>query len=396
MKINANGSLKWRKTFGGEGNDYGLSVQQTSDGGYIIAGEADLSGVSRPDAYLIKTNADGLEEWSRTFGGSETDRAYCVQQTEDKGYILVGSTDSFGAGAQDVYLVKTDAKGKMIWEKTYGSPSNDEGYSVQQTLDGGYIITGRTFTQGNQGYDLYLLKTDATGNIEWEKTFGGNGWEAGKHLGLTSDGGYIISGWTNSFGSENYDAYLLRTDALGNQLWETTLGGTGDEEAHAVQQTRDQGYIIAGWSNSFAPKRPWSFDYNKLNNDNQLYLVKMGPDSNIGIRILINNRAMLFQVPPIIKEGRMLVPFRAIAEAMGATVGWEPNTRTVSLTRDAQTVKLQIGEKTALVNENPIDLDVPAEIIDGYTLVPLRFIGQALNAKVDWDEPTKTVSIYLN
>ena len=393
VKVDATGTQRWKKTFGGEGDDIGPAVQQTTDDGYIIAGETDSIGAGQPDAYLIKTSPTGSAEWETTFGGTETDRAYSVQQTADKGYILVGSTDSMGAGALDVYLVKTDSFGKMIWEKTYGGISNDEGYSVQITPDGGYIITGRTFLQGVQGYDLYLLKTDASGNIEWEKTFGGKGWETGKTLCLTSDNGYLISGWTNSVGAGKDDAYLLRTDAQGNQLWETTLGGAGDEEAHAIQQTSDQGFIIAGRTNSLASTRSWSYDYRKSVDDNQLYLVKLAPDSHLGIRVLVNNHPIPTEVPPIIKEGTMLLPFRAIAEAMGATVDWQADTHTVTLTKGEQIVKLQIGEKSASVNGSMAALEVPAEIINGHTLVPLRFIGESLNAHVTWDEPSKTARL---
>jgi hypothetical protein len=149
-------------------------------------------------------------QWSKTFGGRGDDGGYSVQQTSDGGYIIVGYTTSYGAGGYDVYLIKVDANGNMQWSKTFGGRGDDGGLSVQQTRDGGYIIVGSTESFGSGGYDVYLIKVDANGNMQWSKTFGGRGDDWGRSVQQTRDGGYIIVGWTRSFGSGESDVYLIK------------------------------------------------------------------------------------------------------------------------------------------------------------------------------------------
>jgi hypothetical protein len=248
VKTDPNGNLLWQKTFG---VGIGWSVQQTSDGGYIIAGETSSFGAGGKDVYLIKTDPNGNQEWQKTFGGNGKDDAGSVQQTTDGGYIIAGFTASFGAGLVDVYLIKTDSTGNSQWQKTFGGSDNDSGYSVQQTADGGYIIAGWTTSFGAGFYDVYLVKTDPSGNLLWQKTFGGSGFDVGSSVQQTTDGGYIIAGQTKSFGAGAEDVYLIRTDSDGNSVWQKTFGGSGSDEASSVQQTSDGGYIITGWTRSF-------------------------------------------------------------------------------------------------------------------------------------------------
>jgi predicted secreted protein len=150
--------VEWEKTFGGSGDDVGLSVQQTRDGGYIIVGDTTSYGAGGKDVYLIKVDANGNMQWSRTFGGSGDDVGLSVQQTRDGGYIIVGFAESFGAGGKDVYLIKVDANGNMQWSRTFGGSGDDVGLSVQQTRDGGYIIVGDTTSYGAGREDVYLIK----------------------------------------------------------------------------------------------------------------------------------------------------------------------------------------------------------------------------------------------
>jgi len=216
VKTYANGDTVWTRTFGGINDDYGYSVQQTIDGGYIIAGTTETFGSGTYDVYLIKTNSDGDATWTKSFGGANWDIGYSVQQTTDGGYIIAGVTASFGAGLYDFYLIKTDANGNSIWTKTYGSNNDDYGKSVQQTIDGGYIIAGHTYSLATNDIDVYLIKADANGNQVWTKTFGGTEWDGANSIQQTSDGGYIIVGTTESFGAGNEDIYLIKTDANGN------------------------------------------------------------------------------------------------------------------------------------------------------------------------------------
>jgi hypothetical protein len=265
IKTDANGIEQWSKKFSGI---MGKSVQQTTDGGYIITG---LSNVGGSDiVILIKTDANGIEQWSKTFGGTSWgDEGRSVQQTTDGGYIITGTTTSFGNGGIDVYLIKTDGNGDSLWTKTFGGTDDDEGYSVQQTSDGGYIITGNTEGFGLGSEYVYLIKTDGSGIEQWSKTFGGTGNEGGRSVQQTTDGGYIITGFATSFGNGGMDVYLIKTDGSGIEQWSKTFGGTGNDWGHSVQQTTDGGYIITGATTSFG------------NGNSDVYLIKTNSQGNI-------------------------------------------------------------------------------------------------------------------
>jgi len=243
----------WQKTLGGTDSDVGTSVQQTRDGGYIVTGYTWSFGAGGYDAFLIKTDSIGSIQWSKTFGGTGNDYGSSVQQTSDSGYIITGITNNFGAGFQDVYLIRTDVNGNMLWSKAYGGAGTDGGNSVQQTDDGGYIITGVTNSFGAGNYDVYLIRTDVSGDMLWTKTYGGAGSEEGYSVQRTSDGGYIIAGYTSSFGAGNNDVYLIKTDSIGTTQWTKTFGGIDDDEGTSVQQTSDGGYFITGNARSFGP-----------------------------------------------------------------------------------------------------------------------------------------------
>jgi len=260
---------EWARTFGGRENDFGFSVQQTSDGGYILLGSTESFSAGESDIWLIKNDAVGNKLWDKTFGGSGDDKGWSVQETADGGYILLGYTYSFGAGKSDVWLIKTDATGNLQWEKTFGGCEGDEGASVQQTRDGGYILIGTTENTGWK--DIWLIKTDAEGKLLWERTFGGISWDNGSSVQQTRDGGYILLGYTYSFGAGSSDFWLIKTDGEGNLLWERTFGERGWDEGYSVQQTSDGGYILLGYTNSFGVSVRWR----------DIWLIKTDGEGNV-------------------------------------------------------------------------------------------------------------------
>jgi hypothetical protein len=238
--------ITFERTYGGTGNDEGRSAQQTFDGGYVIAGYTRSFGAGGEDVYLVKTDAHGDTLWTRVFGGTGDDRGYSVWQTSDSGYVIAGATSSFGAGYSDIYLIKTDVNGDTTWTRTFGGSQRDWGYSVQQTTDGGYIVTGYTGS-GAGGPDVYLIKTDADGDTLWTRVFGGASADQGYSVQQTADGGYIVAGNTCSFGVLRNDLYLVKTDANGDTIWTRVVINYDYSEGYSVQQTADNGYIVAGY-----------------------------------------------------------------------------------------------------------------------------------------------------
>jgi len=249
--LGADPSLSWSKTFGGEDSDWAFSVIQTSDGGYALAGYTGSYGAGGEDFWLVQTDSAGNEEWNKTFGGEDSDWAFSVIQTSDGGYALAGYTGSYGAGGEDFWLVKTDSAGNEEWNKTFGGENSDWARSVIQTSDGGYALAGYTESYGAGGEDFWLVKTDSAGNEEWNKTFGGENSDWARSVIQTSGGGYALAGITESYGAGGVDFWLVKTDSSGNEEWNKTFGGEDPDWALSVIQTSDGGYALAGVTESY-------------------------------------------------------------------------------------------------------------------------------------------------
>jgi hypothetical protein len=251
IKMDSDGSVLWSRTFGGNASEggYGSEAKQTADGGYIIVSSTRSFGSGSSDVYLIKTDSDGIEEWSKTYGENGADFGCSVQQTHDSGYVIVGFSNSFEPNF-DYYIIKTDSNGNELWSKSIGGAGVDRIFSqgtIQQTSDDGFIIVGSSDFYGAGGSDIYLIKTDSNGNVLWSRTFGGSEDDNGHSVQQTTDGGYIIAGYTGSF-SSNGDGYLIKTDPDGNELWSKILGSNAKDTASSVQQTTDGGYVVTGFT----------------------------------------------------------------------------------------------------------------------------------------------------
>jgi len=245
LKTDSNGDTLWSKVYGGSNDDIGVSVQQTADGGYIITGWSD-SFSSSHQVYLIKTDSEGEMMWSKTYGDDDEYTGRSVIQTNDGGYFITGYGYTYPpGGAAWVYLTKTDSIGNVLWTTTLHDVHEDFGHSGKQTNDGGYIITGGTDRLNNIS-DLLLMKTSANGEIDWVKTYGENNtFETGYCVQQTFDGGFIITGQKET-NNNAVDVYLIRTDNYGDTLWTRTYGGTSMDRGYSVQQTTDGGYVITG------------------------------------------------------------------------------------------------------------------------------------------------------
>ena len=245
VKTDASGQPEWDKTFGGIGNDWANSVVQTADGGFALAGGTESYGDSGRHFWLVKTDASGQAEWNNTFGGIANDNAYSVLQTADDGFALAGRTRSYGAGATDCWLIKTNALGQAEWNYTFGGISDDWVDSAIQTSDGGFVLVGAT------NFDVWLGKTNASGQLEWVNTFGGRIEDRISSVIQTSDGGFALAGSTESYGAGFADMWLVKTDASGQPEWNNSFGGIEPDHAYSIIQTTDGGFLLAGDTTSF-------------------------------------------------------------------------------------------------------------------------------------------------
>jgi hypothetical protein len=269
LKTDASGETLWAKRYG-VGEAIGLSVRETRDGGYIIAGVADRYFVS--NTLILKTDSDGESLWAKIYQGTLDDYASSAEETEDGGYIIAAVKNYLLYERGDVWLLKTDPEGETLWTKTYGGIAEDHACSAQETQGGGYIVIGstRSFSSVEGQSDIWLLRMNSEGETLWTKTYGGS-MNDGAYFGQrTSDGGYIITGYTQ-ISKNDGDVYLIKTDSLGNVIWENRFGGPKLDEGQEVKETSDGGYIICGWTDSYGN---WS----------QVYLIKTDSLGNVGIR----------------------------------------------------------------------------------------------------------------
>jgi len=277
-KLDSSGGIEWQRSLGGSSGDYGYAIDQTVDGGYVAAGysasnDSDVTGNhGGTDYWVVRLDTLGNLEWQRSLGGSYNDYAYAIQQTDDGGFIVAGESESNDGdvsgnhGGIDYWVVKLSSSGGVEWQRSLGGTGDEEAYSIDQTGDGGYVVTGYTNSydgdvSGNNGEsDFWVVKLNSTGSIVWQRCLGGSSWESARSIRQTGDGGYIVAG--RSFSNDgdvsghhgvpgmNPDYWIAKLDSSGGIEWQNSLGGTFDDYAYSVEQTSDGGYIVAGYSMS--------------------------------------------------------------------------------------------------------------------------------------------------
>jgi len=251
LKLDSSGNAVWQETIGGTGSDLAYSVRQMPDGGYVVAGGTDSYGLGNLDFWVLKLNASGGSVWQNTFGGSSVDLAYASQPTVDGGVVVAGGAVSFGAGGYDVWVLKLGPSGTVIWQKAFGGAADDLAFAIDQTADGGYIVAGRTNSYGAGNTDFWVLKLDASGNLKWQKTYGGSALDWAFSVRQTADGGYVVAGRTDSFGAGSSDIWVLKLDGSGTVLWQRTFGGSALDYAYSVNLARDGSFLVGGVMASF-------------------------------------------------------------------------------------------------------------------------------------------------
>lgn len=281
--LKAQTAILWQKSFGGTTLDEARCIRQTFDGGYIVAGcsfsnDGDVTGHhgnnQNGDAWITRLDSNGNLLWQQSYGGSSGDGVFEIEQTRDSGFIMVGSTTSSdgdlshlaaqgNSGYPDIWVVKIDAVGLIQWQQIWNNGSVEQGYSMQQTGDGGYIVCGTIYSNADSirgFYDYGLMKLDDTGGIQWKKVYGGHNCENAASVRQTNDGGYILAGASNSndgdvtVTTDNYDYWILKLDSVGAIQWQQALG-TGNDEGDCfnskiaqIRQCRDSGFILSGYS----------------------------------------------------------------------------------------------------------------------------------------------------
>ena len=381
VKLDASGSIQWQNTIGGSSTDELNSIQQTADGGYILGGHSssNISGDKTEnsqgsfDYWVVKLDAVGAIQWQNTIGGWEFDYLYSIQQTSDGGYVLGGrswsgisgdKTDT-SRGGNDYWVVKLDSTGLIQWQNTIGGSINDFLISIEQTADGGYILggwsssdsTGDKTEDSQGGRDYWVVKLDIAGSIQWQNTIGGSGTDRLESIQQTSDGGYVMGGVSDSpisgdktedsLGGDDY--WVVKLDTAGAIQWQNTIGGSGNDQLYSIQQTTDGGYVMGGYSLSNI-----SGDKTENSQGNWDYwVVKLGPDSTTVIvqQLPVNNHQL--QVYPNPFSSSTVITLKSPFEK-GDLGGWritlydilgkrQDASTSLSVTKEGAVVELQRG-----------------------------------------------------
>ncbi len=246
LRLDADGNVLWQEALGGAGSDVAYSVRGTSDGGFVVGGYTSARG--ELEAWVFRLQADGSLVWQRAYGPGGV---YDVRPTLDGGFVVAGATTAFGAAGLDAWVLRLGPQGDILWQRRYGGGGSDVAYSVRGTSDGGFVVAGFTTSFGAGSYDAWVLRLDASGNVLWQKAYGGGLQDWAYSVDVTPDGGFVVAGYTESFGAGRNDVWVFRLDGSGNVQWTATYGDTADDYAYAVQTLPDGGFVVAGYTTSF-------------------------------------------------------------------------------------------------------------------------------------------------
>lgn len=267
VKTDAAGNELWMKTFGGTEREESADMLQSRDGGLLLLGYTRSFGVEKEDIYLVKTDKDGNQLWQKSFGGTGNDRGQAIIKNRAGGYVITGSIETL-TGYRDLLIAAIDEKGKLLWQRTYGGKEFDEGTDIIQTYDGGFLVCGSTRSFGQGEFDVYVVKTDANGKKQWARTYGGAGSEGAFALQQTHDGEYVLCGYSSGFGTTSFGIYLLKLDASGDTLWTSFSRGMASD----VHIHDDGAYVTIGQLKSKKPSG--------ATDEYAPYLLKTSPDGD--------------------------------------------------------------------------------------------------------------------
>lgn len=281
FSLAANSQTSFEKYYGGNGDEYGHSVQQTTDGGYIICGHTTSFGNGGEDVYVVKTNPFGDIEWTKTYGTTKSEHGYYISQTSDGGYIIAAEYHNSASELLKAYLIRIDSQGDTIWTRKYEGVLYAMARCALQTSDGGFIVCGATKSALLGPSDGYLMKIDENGGMVWNKVFEGYNEDFFYDMKISIDGGFIMCGGSNSYGPGGYQNYLVKTNELGETLWSRYIGESPYEVSYSVIQNSDQTYIVGGVTNYASGKNMYDIQLLKIDENGELIWANKYGNCNI-------------------------------------------------------------------------------------------------------------------
>ena len=421
VKMDANGTLEWQKSLGGTGMDWGTSIQQTTDDGFIVAGfttsnNGDVSGNHGDyDYWLVKLDDSGNIQWQKSYGGMGIEQAKSIRQCADGGYIVAGSSWSSDGdvtgphGSDDYWVVKLDTIGNLQWQYTFGGTGNDLATCVRQTADHGYVVVGYTNSSDvniagiKGGFDYWIIKLDSIGTVEWSKRYGGEGDDEAFSVQQTRDDGYIIAGFTSSIGGDitankgTFDYWIVKLDDAGALQWQKTIGGSGVENAYAINLTADGGYIVAGNSNSN------NGDVTGLHGSSDSWLVKLNANGVIQWQKMMGGSAVDqgYDVEQTTDGGYIVAGFTVSSNGDLNDDNINGDYWIIKLENNAAGIEEQTSHSHVSVFPNPsnnwINVDSDAEIqsIDIYTVLGQRIRTEKKSPLSIADLPAGAYLLYV-